>query len=122
MGLVQGNFCWFEIPTFDFEMSKEFYSQLFGWTFQQETAFSNDYWFIATSEKAIGGGLYRGEPNGTTGIIPYFVVSDMGEALRKAEAICGRLVKSKTLITQDYGYFAHLHDNVGNLIAFWSES
>jgi len=121
MALAQGNICWYEIPTPDFEKSKAFYSKLFGWKFQQEKTFSNDYWFISPPANGIGGGLYRGEPIGRPTIIPYFVVSDMGEAIQQASHLGGKVLKPKTLITQETGYFAHIQDNVGNLIAFWSQ-
>ena len=54
-------------------------------------------------------------------MIPYFVVNDMADAIKKAESLGGRVIKPKTLITESAGFFAHLHDNQDNLIAFWSQ-
>ena len=118
--LTHGNVCWFEIPTLNVQESKEFYSKLFGWEFSQDLSFSNDYWFISTAGEGIGGGLFLGKPTGTPSIIPYFVVGDMADTLEKAENLGGKVIKPKTLITKEAGYFAQLYDNQDNLIAFWS--
>ena len=53
-GLRHGSFCWTEIASSDVEKCKHFYSNVFGWKFQDYGGGDQPYWVIDTGEGSIG--------------------------------------------------------------------
>ncbi len=51
--------CWFEIPVKDTSRAKQFYSELFGWTYEEFKEFEPDYWTINTGEGSLLGGFVK---------------------------------------------------------------
>jgi len=56
---------WFELYVNDFEKSKKFYSDLFGWKFNQSLSMGESYWNISTGEGSLSGGLNEGNHPGS---------------------------------------------------------
>ena len=60
---------WFELYVNDFEKSKDFYTNLFGWEFNLSQSSSAPYWNIKTGENSIGGGLMKKSRSRTFGAV-----------------------------------------------------
>lgn len=118
-----GKIVWFELAVADLERAKAFYSELFGWQFSPFTEFSKDYWMIDAGENGISGGLVKktGSASAAASPVIYFSVEDIPQSLRHAENMGAKVIKEKTIITEDAGYFALLRDLDQNLIAVWSQ-
>lgn len=112
---------WFEICVNDFEKAKDFYGNLFGWEFKLSKSTSGDYWNINTGDNSPGGGfMKKTEPsqNGQS-IILYVETDDINSTLSRAEQLGGKIITSKTIISETSGYFALFNDLDGNLIGLW---
>jgi predicted enzyme related to lactoylglutathione lyase len=81
---------WFEIVTKDAVQSKKFYSELFGWSINDENPMH--YAMVATgSTSGIQGGLPVGKPDlPIKGVMIYVEVDDPAAALKKAEKLGGK--------------------------------
>lgn len=104
-----------EIPAFDIEKSKEFYSQLFGWDLK---AFGNGY-LLFNSHLGTTVGLKKVDEiaKGNTTIF-HVNVEDIDLYLKKAEELGGSVARGKTVIPV-YGYYALIHDINGNTIGLY---
>ena len=118
---------WFELPVLNMERAKRFYEDVF------EIATSvHDLgglimgWFPPPSDSAYGatGSLVSHEeykPSETDGPLIYFNVpsGDMNNELSRVETAGGKVLKEKTLISEETGYMAVIIDTEGNRIALY---
>ena len=118
---------WFEIPVLNMDRAKKFYEDVF------EIAISvHDLgglimgWFPPPSDKAYGatGSLVLNEeykPSVTHGPLLYFNApsGDMKNELSRVDAAGGKVIKDKTLISEETGYMAVIIDTEGNRIALY---
>ena len=103
--------CYFELFAADLEQSSRFYHDLFDW---ELTASGPEYRMIKI-EGGIGGGLFTAdEPKER--VRCYLEVDDIEARLAKIAAAGGTVVTGKTLISEEYGYFALFRDPAGNLL------
>jgi uncharacterized protein len=104
---------WWEIQVPELDKAQEFYSAVFGWTFEP---FGDDFVIAKTSDGAMVGGLVRSaadvSPAGRHVRI-YFAVQDLEGTLRTAEANGGEVVDTRTLISEEYGWSATFADPTG---------
>lgn len=109
----------FEIPADDVERAQAFYGELFGWQFSVPPGFT-DYWTFDTGdpETDASGGLMERESPEQIGLINYFGVASVDEAVAKAVELGGEVVMPKQAVP-GMGWFAHVLDTEGNLIAVW---
>lgn len=117
------NIGWFELYVNDFEKSKGFYTQLFGWQFNLSKSTDSDYWNIFTGDGSIGGGLMKKtvpEHSGQS-IVLYVETDDITSSLDKAVSLGGKIVMPKTLINENAGFFGLFNDIDGNVIGLWSK-
>jgi len=110
----------FEIPSMDYERSKEFYEALFGW--KVEVIPGMNYAMIDI-EGGIGGGFTNEyKPETEHGIGLYFEVDDIPATLAKAVKLGGIQAVGKTGIGGgEMGYYGEFRDPDGNLIGVWSQ-
>jgi hypothetical protein len=115
---------WFELYVNDFEKSKDFFSQLFGWEFNLSQGTNSPYWNIKTGEGSIGGGLMKKEVPEHSGqsVVLYIETDNIEETLSKAVSLGGSLITPKTLINENAGYFALFNDIDGNVIGLWGKA
>lgn len=119
-----GKVVWFEIPVSNVEKAKAFYGELFNWRFGPFDEFQKGYCMIDTDQEDLSGGFVSKTSSSTAAFSPiiYFSVMDIPEALAKAERMGAKIIKAKTIITEQAGYFAHLTDPDGNFFAIWSQT
>ena len=145
-----------EIPVTQLERSQKFYSELFAWEFAPNalpkgTENVNALYFFTDASKSIKGALMlldEGYQPTTAGMegwssYPTFIVEDVGEALKKAEALgggvrtcvspllyarvslyadlCYQQYSPRTEIRNGMGVVGHVVDPDGNIIGLWSQ-
>lgn len=106
-----------EMPATNLEGTKDFFSEAFGWTFQD---YGPDY--AAIVDAGIDGGFYRASlsaktDNGSVLVVLY--AEDLEGALSKVEQAGGNIVKS--IFSFPGGRRFHFTDPSGNEFAVWSE-
>jgi len=109
--------CHFEIPSTDIGKSREFYSGLFGWEFQAEG--DPDYAMFSAPDGP-GGGIEKASPGRGAHVNIYIEVKDIAATLAEAAKLGGKVVKGKTLINEEFGYWAMVSDPSGVNIGLWS--
>ena len=123
MSIIKHHVGWFEIYVNDFEKSKHFYSELFGWKFNQSQSTDSLYWNIYTGEGSIGGGFMKKtipEHSGQA-VILYIETDDIGATLNKVVSLGGSVNTPKTLINENAGYFALFYDVDNNVMGLWAK-
>jgi predicted enzyme related to lactoylglutathione lyase len=115
---------WFELYVNDFEKSKKFYSELFGWKFNQSLSMGESYWNISTGEGSLSGGLMKKTIPGHSGqaVVLYVETDDIDATLNKAISLGGKTETGKTLISDSAGYFALFTDIDGNVVGLWAKA
>jgi predicted enzyme related to lactoylglutathione lyase len=112
--LMAGNIVHFEIPSKDTAKVKEFWGQLFGWTFDSWEG-PDEYHVIRGPEP--GGGIYPSK-GGESGLSVYFGTDDVAATASRVEELGGSIVMPKTPIPT-IGYFAICTDIEGNPFALF---
>jgi uncharacterized protein len=117
---------WFEIPVNDIERAAKFYSAVLGYPTLQHMDFGGFKmaFFPADGTGLMGGALCQGKgykPSADGALVYFSVNPDLNEALSKVEAAGGKVVASKKIITEEYGYMAIFNDSEGNKIALHSQ-
>ncbi|MGD2178582.1 MAG: VOC family protein [Anaerolineae bacterium] len=109
----------FEIPADDVARAKAFYGGLFGWEFSAPPGFP-DYWTFDTGdpEADAGGGLMAREAPEQVGLVSYFGVESVDDAVARVEELGGQVVMPKQAVP-GMGWLAHFLDTEGNLFAVW---
>lgn len=100
------------------EMTK-FYSQLFGWSMNDDNALG--YRMIDTqSEGGINGGIWPAPPEGHSTVMLYIGVDDVSGYIEKAKELgAGLVIPPQTL--PDGGEMAVIHDPEGVPIALFKQ-
>lgn len=88
-----GSFCWNELATRDVAAAKKFYSELFGWEYQDNPHAPSVYYIIKLKGRNNGGILQMTEDWGEIPPIwmTYFAVSDVDEDAKRIEDLGGKL-------------------------------
>ncbi len=110
---------YWEIPTTDVEKTSAFYAALFGW---KTTPSSDRYVMVETPGGGLGG-IEQVDPPPGHGVAIYVGVDDIPATLARVEALGGTVVKGKTKIGKDYGYWASFRDPGGcRSVMIWSKT
>jgi predicted enzyme related to lactoylglutathione lyase len=115
---------WFEIPAIDFKEAVEFYQYIFGITMEQNITTANAMAFFPTIT-GIGGAVVTGsgyKPSDSGSLIYLNAGNDLSLVLDKVEPAGGRIIMTKTLISEESGYFAIFIDSQGNKLALHSKN
>ncbi len=110
--------CHFEVPSTDIERSVEFYKGLFGWEFAGVG--DPDYAMFSTPDGP-GGAIEKAQAGRGSNVIVYIEVADIPSVLAKVEKLGGEIVREKTLISEEFGYWAMVADPSGVRIGLWSK-
>jgi len=111
--------CHLEIPSKDFEKARKFYGGLFGWQFDYIKEM--DYLMYKAPDGVNGGFAKEYEIATKPGITIYIEVDDLNATIKKAKEVGGAIVKEKTMIAPEFGYFAFIKDPEGNQIGLWAK-
>lgn len=124
-GPEPGSFCWTEIASNNAEKCKTFYSNVFGWTFQDSKAMTDGFAYheFSTGGDYPAGGLYEisAEMCGEGELPPphflsYVAVDDVDENAKLAVELGGKLIKEPMDIP-NVGRFAIIQDPTGGIVA-----
>ncbi len=119
--MEKGGFCHLEIPASDPEGLFQFYKKVFGWTKQTSFNMGENSYLIFQEPCGLGGGMTNEQLSPSeAGILLYMAVEDIEPALRLIEENGGKVIKPKTLITEEFGYYAHFLDPQGNTMGLWA--
>jgi predicted enzyme related to lactoylglutathione lyase len=119
-----GLFSMHELITTDLASAKEFYSELFGWTFTEiKTIYGNPYLVVHREGTKIGGMMLK-EGNVSNDVMPcwdtYITVDDVEESAKRIEKLGGEVIIPPTDIPK-VGRFCTIKDPQGislNLITY----
>jgi predicted enzyme related to lactoylglutathione lyase len=117
-----GAIVWFELWVPDVERAKQFYGQLFGWTFRAMPEYDAQYWLIEGGS-GLGGALLPGEAANNSdraGTVVYVAVSDLAAAAERCLALGGRVEQDATEIG-DGTSFILVRDPFGTRLGLWSD-
>lgn len=118
-----GNFCWVELGTSDSDAAKSFYSQLFGWEFQDNPMGPDMVYTMLKLDGKDVGGLYKlGADMVAQGIPPhwltYVAVTNADEKVEKAKAE-GATIMNGPFDVATAGRMAVIKDPTGAVFAVW---
>ena len=109
----------FEIPVDDPDRAEQFYSAVFGWTFDRYPGAPSYYGMAVTGDTnpGINGALFqRTEDSGTTITMS---VDSIEDSIAKVKAAGGSVIQDKMPIPT-MGYFATCKDTEGNTIGLFT--
>ena len=103
-----------EIPVADLEKTRDFFSSMFGWSFQM---WGDDY--MSFNDGRVDGGFRRSsEPASSAGVLLIFYSEDLERDLEKVNTLGGRI--SQEIFAFPGGRRFHFIDPAGNEYAIWS--
>lgn len=116
---MHGGICHIEIPCKDIKRAKGFYSRVFGWSFKDE----GEGYSMFKSPEGVGGALELRKDRypQERGITLYIEVDDIPEVLKRIKESGGEIVKEKTEISPEFGFFAIFKDTEANILGLWSK-
>jgi predicted enzyme related to lactoylglutathione lyase len=116
---------WFEIAVADIARAKKFYEKVFDIEMPQQDMMGMKMAFFPTENMAekVGGGLVQSDmhkPSMDGAVIYLNGNPDLSVALGRVEKAGGKVVMSKTAISEEVGYMAFFIDTEGNKVALHS--
>jgi predicted enzyme related to lactoylglutathione lyase len=118
-----GTFCWVELGTIDGEAAKKFYTQLFGWTFTDNTMGPGMVYTMLHQDGKDVGALYQlDEAMRSAGVPPHWMsyvsVASADESAAKAKEAGATLMK-EPFDVMDHGRMAVVQDPSGAMFCLW---
>ncbi|KPJ60997.1 MAG: hypothetical protein AMJ46_03115 [Latescibacteria bacterium DG_63] len=115
---MENRLCHFEFQASDVAKTKEFYSKIFDWEFEDST---EGYTMIKTGTAPDGGLMAKPEGAPAPCLQVYFLVDSVEETLKKVKNAGGQVLVPKTPV-QDMGFFAFFMgpDDVG--VGIWESA
>ncbi len=114
---------WFEIPVRDMERARLFYSNMLGYDFPVQDLGDVVMAFFPMAGHGNSGALISGEgyePCAKGTVVYLNAGENLAECLERVEPAGGRVLVTKTKITDEYGYFALFEDTEGNTVGLHS--
>ena len=112
---------WFEFWVTDVDRARAFYGELFDWTFRPMVEYHPQCWLVDAGEDR---GHHRSavadrRPPTDSGAVVYIAVSDLRDAIARAERLGCTLVREPTDVG-DGTRFAWIRDPTGTLLGLWA--
>lgn len=107
---------WWDIYLPDLVVGRAFYGNVFGWTFQP---FGESFLLCldTTGQMCCSLGVSADPPpKGRSGMRCYFQVKDLEGHLARVEEAGGTVTTGRTLISEEFGWYAEFMDPAGNPI------
>jgi predicted enzyme related to lactoylglutathione lyase len=105
---MPGKLVHFELPAQDTARARDFWSGLFGWSFNEPGMPGMEYWMVQTGADQ-GGAIY---PADKAGPIVYFDTDDIDASIAKAREHGGKADDKQPI--PGVGWFARCTDTEGN--------
>ena len=118
-----GTFCWVELATSDGEAAKKFYTELFGWSFNDNPMGPDMVYTMLQKDGKDVGGLYKLMPDMTAQGIPpnwlsYVSTANADESAAKAREVGGTIMQ-EPIDVATHGRMAVIQDPTGAVFALW---
>lgn len=111
----------FDISADDTARAKKFYSALLGWKFETYPG-PMEYHLITTTNldgtPGIGGGMGKRSDPSQRGVLNYYGVESIEEAMKKVKSLGGKLISAKMAVPT-MGYLVNCQDTEGNMFGLW---
>ncbi len=122
-GYKPGAFCWVELATSDSDAAKNFYTQLFDWSFADHPVDENMvYTMLRIGEQDVAALYGMNEEQKSRGVPPhwnsYVSVTDADEIVEKTKSL-GGTAHTDAFDVFDAGRMAQLADPTGAMFAIW---
>ncbi len=104
-----------ELHSKDIDRSKKFYSGLFDWKLEEA---GMDYTMITVGEGTGGGMMKDTRSGGPDNWLPYILVGDVKESIKKARTLGGTVIEDITEIP-DFGWYSVIKDPTGAVFGIW---
>lgn len=116
----QGTFSWADFFSKDIEAAKNFYTGLFGWTYEDMPTGHGrpDYTMFSLDGKYVAGGSPTFEPNMPSFWSSYISVNDAEAMAQKAESLGGKITMP-AMDVLDSGRMATITDPTGASVSLW---
>jgi predicted enzyme related to lactoylglutathione lyase len=109
--------CYWEIPTTNVVGSAAFYSKLFGWKMTP----SGVGYMMFQAKGGPGGGIQKVKKAPGHGVMVYIEVKDIPATLKRVKELGGKVIKTKTEIGNNWGFWASFKDPGGCTgVGLWS--
>jgi predicted enzyme related to lactoylglutathione lyase len=105
-----------ELQTQDVGKSKEFYSNMFGWKWEEMPGM--DYTMINVGEGTGGGMMKNPMPSDPDNWLPYILVDDVAASTKKAKSLGAAIAKDVTEVP-NMGWFSVVIDPTGAAFGLW---
>jgi predicted enzyme related to lactoylglutathione lyase len=117
---------WVEIPVLNFDRAKEFYSRIYDYEMFEETMANCRMGFLPmeSGSQGVGGAIVQGTDYVPTSLGAKVYLNggkNLQTVLDRVLSAGGELIKPKTKITDEIGYFAVFEDTEGNHICLHSK-
>ena len=116
--MVHGVICHVEIPSDDVGSARQFFADVFGWTFQEFPMGESTYTMYQTRQGGIGGGIMTPPPGAPKQVVNYILVNDIAPVLEQVRRAGGDVV-TPTMEVPGAGWLAHFTDPDGNVFGLW---
>jgi predicted enzyme related to lactoylglutathione lyase len=114
MSPTAGRIVWFELPAKDTKRAQDFYSRLFGWTFEPYEG-PAEYHFASEA-----GGAIMPASSGAKGPVVYFGVDDIEAATKRVRELGGTVGGRREL--PNMGVYVHCEDTESNPFSLWQST
>ncbi len=118
---------WFEVPVTNMERAIKFYEKVFEVKIERHQMGELDMGWFPTAQEGTGAmGSLVSHPEfykpSQEGALVYFTAhsGDLSNELGRVKAAGGKVIQSKKLIAEGYGYMALFEDTEGNRVAMHS--
>lgn len=113
-----GDWCHHELPVKDLARAKKFYSEAFGWNFQDVPEMN---YTLYITPGGFGGGFFTPDEQMPDKVVSYINVEDIEATRTKLESLGAKLL-GPVVDIPGYGRMQHLLDTEGTLIALYQGS
>lgn len=120
---VSHTIVWFEIPVDDFKRAQKFYATLLDGEVSEVEMGEDRMGFLPRGENGVSGAiiLASGMRPGKDGTLVYLNGGeDLQQVLDRVEPAGGKIVRSKSPISPEHGFFALIEDTEGNVVGLHS--
>ena len=125
MSLPKDVIAWFEIPVTDFARAKKFYAQIIGNEIfeHQMGPFQMGFFPMDMEKQGVGGAIVKSDgyiPSKNGPRVYLNAGDDLNEVLNRVEPAGGKVIRAKTEVGENHGYYAIFEDTEGNYISLHS--